>query len=77
MSLCKYKDIFGKPGEGVHKHRIFGLATVDLLGTILLSILLGYLLKKNILIMFLIIFLIGELLHYFFCVETALIKLII
>lgn len=74
MIFCKYKDIFGVPGEGVHKKRIFGMAAVDLIGTILLSIILAYLLKKNVLLVFLIVFIIGEILHYLFCVETAFLK---
>ena len=35
MSLCQYSEIFGRPGEGVHKERLFGLAAVDVLGTAL------------------------------------------
>lgn len=35
MSLCKYSEVFGRPGEGVHRERLFGMAAVDLLGTAL------------------------------------------
>jgi len=31
--LHKYRDIFGKPGEGLHSWRVGGLAGVDLLIT--------------------------------------------
>jgi hypothetical protein len=41
MTLCKYKDIFGKPGTGVHAHRVFGLASVDVALTVLLAIVLN------------------------------------
>ena len=34
-SLKQYKDIFGKPNEGVHSYRLFDVAIVDLLLTIL------------------------------------------
>ena len=33
--LCKYKDILGKVGQGVHSYRLFGIAIVDVLLTIL------------------------------------------
>jgi hypothetical protein len=36
MSLCKYKNLLGKPKEGVHKYRIFNIAIVYLILTILL-----------------------------------------
>jgi hypothetical protein len=34
MSLCKYRDIFGKVGTGVHSLRLFNLAVVDTLLTL-------------------------------------------
>ena len=37
INLCIYKDIFGIPKKGVHKYRIFNIAFVDLLLTILLA----------------------------------------
>ena len=33
MSLCKYKDILGVPGQGVHSFRIGGLAVTDVVLT--------------------------------------------
>ena len=38
MSLCKYKNALGKPKEGIHKYRIFNIAIVDLILTIILSV---------------------------------------
>ena len=32
MSLCQYKDIFGKPGEGAHSYRVANVAVVDVGG---------------------------------------------
>jgi len=40
MDLSEYKDILGKPREGIHKWRLFGVAGVDTLGTIGLAFLL-------------------------------------
>jgi hypothetical protein len=74
MSLCQYKDILGRPNEGFHKTRLFGMARNDLLGTIAISAIIGVLIKKNVFLVFLIIFLIGVLLHLIFCVDTAFVK---
>jgi len=35
MTLCKYKNVLGKPKEGIHKYRIFNIAIVDTLVTII------------------------------------------
>ncbi len=72
MSLCKYKDIFGKPNEGVHKYRIFNLAIVDIILTILGAIVLSKLLSTNFLLTLFLLFLLGIFLHWLFCVPTAL-----
>lgn len=80
--LCAYKDIFGKPNEGVHSPRIFGLAAVDTGLTILGSYMIAKHFDKkmcnNIYISFVIVFIILMILsvfaHKLFCVETALVK---
>ena len=33
--LCQYKDLLGKVGEGIHSYRIYNIAIVDVLLTIL------------------------------------------
>ena len=38
--LCKYRNIFGEPAKGIHSFRIFGIAIVDLVATILIAYLL-------------------------------------
>jgi hypothetical protein len=42
MDLCKYKNFFGKPGEGAHSYRIFNIAIVDLGLTILVAYILSF-----------------------------------
>ena len=32
---CKYKDIFGKPSEGVHSIRLFNIAVIDVIMVII------------------------------------------
>lgn len=71
MNLCKYKDILGKPNEGVHSYRMCNFAIVDILATIIGGILIAHLFnfnKKNTII---VLFLIGIILHRLFCVETT------
>ena len=73
--LCKYKNIFGDPNKGFHSSRLFGLASNDLIATIILTILIIFFYKQNItnaiktiLMMFLFVISI----HRIFCVNTAL-----
>ena len=70
--LCKYKDIFGKVGEGVHSYRIFNIAIVDVILTFLLAFIIQLLLPKynyyHILIFF---FILGIILHRMFCIRTT------
>jgi len=37
LYFCKYKDFFGKPKEGAHKHRFMNIAFIDVALTILLA----------------------------------------
>jgi hypothetical protein len=45
--LEKYKDIFGKPGTGAHAHRIANIAIVDVLITLLVAAIIGFLSYRN------------------------------
>ena len=82
--FAKYSDIFGKPNEGVHKERFLGIASIDLFGTILISVIISvflYLLtKKNAMGIFsgtfVILILLGIVFHRLFCVNTTINKLI-
>jgi hypothetical protein len=76
MDLCKYKDIFGAPGEGVHSIRVFNIAVVDLFLTIIAAIIISYLLNMSFLIIFIDLIVLGIILHKLFCVDTTLNKLI-
>lgn len=76
FDLCQYKSIFGNPLEGVHSTRIFGVAAVDLILTILAAIMISRYFKTELLKTTLIIFIIGILAHRLFCVNTTINKLI-
>lgn len=72
MDLCKYSGALGKPGEGVHSARLFGLAIFDVLLTAGAAWLVAARADVSFLVVFFILLLIGILLHEAFCVRTAL-----
>lgn len=81
---CQYKDIFGKPGEGIHSLRIpipglkNGIALVDTLLTLIAAYLIGqyYRMKTlHILALFFALMILGIIVHRLACVETPLTKL--
>ena len=76
MSSCPYKDILGIPKQGVHSERIFGLARNDIIGTILLSITTSILLNISLWKTLLFWFILGEILHYIFGVDSAFLRMV-
>ena len=76
MSLCKYKNIFGEPGKGVHSYRIFNIAVVDVIATILLAVIVSSALKISFVKTLIFLFILGIFLHRLFCVKTTIDKLI-
>jgi hypothetical protein len=74
--FAKYKNMFGKPLEGLHSYRLFNIAIVDLLLTILLSFLISFYFKTNIYKTMISLFLLSIILHRFFCVRTTIDKLL-
>ena len=74
--LCKYKDSLGKPKEGIHSYRLFNIAIMDLIFTIIGSFILSYIFKKPFFLIFIIIFLLGIFLHKIFCVDTTINRLL-
>lgn len=74
--LCKYKDILGKAGEGVHAYRIFNIAIVDVILTILAAFIIQLFIPKyNFIFILLFLFILGIILHRIFCVRTTIDKL--
>lgn len=76
MNLCKYKDIFGKPNEGVHSIRVFDIAVIDVISTMVVAFLFSYYFKWYFLYSLLGFFLLGILCHRVFCVRTTVDKLL-
>ena len=76
FGLCKYKGLFGKPGEGIHQYRAFGVGVVDVLVTILGGAIVGYCIRWflpwwNVPATIVATFLAGIVVHRVFCVRTA------
>ena len=76
MSLCKYKNYFGEPGKGVHSYRIFNIAIVDVMMTLIGALIISYLSGIKFIWSAVGLFLVGILLHRVFCVRTTLDKLL-
>ncbi len=71
MNLCKYKDIIGKPGTGVHSYRLFDVAIVDVLVVILTGYLISIYFKYNLIFVLTILFISGVISHEIFCVKST------
>ena len=69
--LKQYKDIFGAPNTGVHKHRFLGLASVDLFMTILASGVIAYIFNFSVIVVVITLFILAEFMHLIFGVDTA------
>ena len=76
MKLCKYKNILGVPGQGPHSYRIFNIAIVDVILTIILAFIISYIFKISFVKTSIILFILGILLHRLFCVRTTIDKLL-
>jgi hypothetical protein len=77
MDKCPYKSIFGDPGTGVHRWRIpvLDMALVDTLLTIILAFGIFKTFNfKSFWIVMLWTFVVGEIFHWLFCVQTRVIK---
>ena len=77
MDLEKYKDIFGKPREGVHSYRIFDIAIVDLILTIFAAYLLSIYINYDFTLILILLLMAGVILHYMFGVKTTVNQLIL
>ena len=78
MRLCdtdfskSLNKLFGPPREGIRKHRIFGLAIFDLVTTLIGAALISWMFNIRFLYALAGVFLVGIVLHWAFCVDTTL-----
>lgn len=71
-----YSKIFSIKGEGIHKYRVFGFSIIDILLTIALAFFTSKFIKINYEVALVLWFVIGELAHIIFGVETAFLSLL-
>ena len=76
MNLCKYKNALGVPNEGIHSYRLFGVAIVDVLMTIIGAFMISYFFKYNLLYTTICLFVLGIIAHRLFCVRTTVNKIL-
>jgi hypothetical protein len=74
INLCQYKNLIGKPGEGIHSYRIFDIAYLDIIVTIIGGIIISYFTKVNVYLVLFLLFLLGIISHRLFCVRTTIDK---
>jgi hypothetical protein len=74
--LCKYKDLIGKPGTGIHSIRFMGVAIMDVIITFIGCMLIAYYTKYSLLWVSILVFGLGILSHRLFCVRTAVDKML-
>ena len=69
--FCQYKNILGEVGKGIHKYRLFNIAYIDVLLTIIASYLISKLVNIKFWKVTILLFILGILLHRLFCVNTT------
>lgn len=76
MDLCKYKNILGTPGQGIHSYRFAGVALVDVFLTIVAAIIIAKIADRSFLGVLAVLLILAEILHIIFCVDTPVALLI-
>lgn len=72
--LCMYKDVLGKPNQGFHSTRIMGFALYDIIGTLVLAWLYSLYMKTSYITAVVLMFIVATIIHWLFCVDTALLR---
>ena len=72
LGLCKYKNMFGRPGKGIHRFRIANIPIVDVVATIVLAYVLRsvFFKKHNYWTVLAMCFFAATIIHQMFCVKT-------
>ena len=75
--FCQYKNIFGEIGKGIHSYRLFNIAIVDVIQTFIGAIIIAYLFNINVILVFIALMISSVFIHYLFCVDTTLTKIVL
>jgi len=73
---CPYATLLGERGKGFHKQRFLGLAFNDTIGTIGLASISSYATKTPFWKHLVGWFVVGEIMHYGMCVDTAFLEMV-
>ena len=71
FGLCKYKNMFGEPRTGLRKYRIFDIAILDTVVTVLIVYILCWIFNWSFWPALAIILVLGVFVHKIFCVKTG------
>lgn len=71
LGLCRYKDIFGRPKEGAHAYRIFDIAVIDVMFTVIAAFLITHFFHVALWKSLVGLFLAGIISHRLFCVRST------
>lgn len=74
---CPYKDSLGKVGEGVHSYRVFDIAIVDVILTVIGAVIINFFLPQyRFIVILAALFVTGIVMHRIFCVRTTIDKIL-
>jgi hypothetical protein len=76
IDLCKYKNVLGVPGKGIHSYRLGGVAIADVIMTIIGAFFISFVSGWKFIYTLLGLFILGIILHKLFCVRTTIDKLL-
>jgi len=76
MNLCEFKDMFGTPKKGIHSVRIYDIAIIDVILTVVCAYIISYLSGYSFGIILIILFLLSVIMHRLFCVRTTVDRLL-
>lgn len=74
--LCVFQNMFGPPGTGVHSIRLFDIAIIDVILTLIFAIIFAKITKLNVILVIIILFLLSVVMHRIFCVRTTVDKIL-
>jgi len=71
LDLCRYKDLFGRPREGAHAYRVFDIAVVDVVATVVVAYVIARVFGVAFWKSLVTLFIVGIISHRAFCVRTT------
>lgn len=76
MDLCKYSEYLGLPNQGIHSYRLFDVAIIDVIFTVIAAYFLARLFDRSFILCLVVLFIIGIVFHRVFCVRTKIDRLL-